>query len=112
MGGVEAIETASVDELRALQLARMGDVLRRAYTRCRTTRLGLTPPACILTTCAVVEDIAKFPLTSKEDLRQNYPFGMFAVPMERIVRIHASSGTTGKPTVCGYTRNDIETWSS
>ena len=56
-------------------------------------------------------DIAKFPLTAKEDLRQNYPFGMFAVPMELIVRIHASSGTTGKPTVVGYTRNDIDTWS-
>ena len=58
-----------------------------------------------------LEDLQQFPLTSKDDLRQNYPFGMFAVPMEQIIRIHASSGTTGKPTVCGYTRKDIETWS-
>ena len=58
-----------------------------------------------------LEDLLEFPLTSKDDLRQNYPFGMFAVPMEQIIRIHASSGTTGKPTVCGYTRKDIEIWS-
>ena len=58
-----------------------------------------------------LEDISRFPLTAKEDLRQNYPFGMFAVPMDDIVRIHASSGTTGKPTVVGYTKNDIDTWS-
>jgi phenylacetate-CoA ligase len=58
-----------------------------------------------------LSDLAKFPFTSKGDLRANYPFGMFAVPREQVVRIHASSGTTGKPTVVGYTKNDIETWS-
>src|ERR1700751_2539730 len=60
---------------------------------------------------AQLGDIARFPFTSKDDLRQSYPFGMFAVPMDEIVRIHASSGTTGKPTVVGYTKNDIDTWS-
>lgn len=107
----EPIETASVDELRALQLARMRDVLRRAYeqvphTKKRFDAVGVHPGDL-----RGLEDIVKFPLSSKEDLRQNYPFGMFAVPMEQIVRIHASSGTTGKPTVVGYTKSDIETWS-
>ncbi|MEA2727381.1 MAG: phenylacetate-CoA ligase [Acetobacteraceae bacterium] len=109
--GAEPIETASVDELRTLQLVRMRDVVRRAYQqiphyKARFDQAGVHPDDL-----HHVEDLAKFPLTTKEDLRQNYPFGMFAVPMERIVRIHASSGTTGKPTVVGYTKNDIETWS-
>jgi phenylacetate-CoA ligase len=111
MGAVESIETASVDELRALQLDRMRDVVRRAYEqvphyRSRFDAAGVHPDDL-----RRLEDISRFPLTAKEDLRQNYPFGMFAVPMDRIVRIHASSGTTGKPTVCGYTKGDIETWS-
>ncbi|MDR3533615.1 MAG: phenylacetate--CoA ligase [Rhodopila sp.] len=111
MGSIEPIETASVDELRALQLARMRDVVRRAYDqvphyRKRFDAAGVHPDDLLR-----LEDIVKFPLTAKDDLRQNYPFGMFAVPMEQIVRIHASSGTTGKPTVVGYTKNDIETWS-
>jgi phenylacetate-CoA ligase len=109
--GAEPIETASIDELRMLQLARMRDVVRRAYQqvphyKARFDQAGVHPDDL-----HHLEDLAKFPLTTKEDLRQNYPFGMFAVPMERIVRIHASSGTTGKPTVVGYTKNDIETWS-
>jgi phenylacetate-CoA ligase len=107
----EPIETASVDELRTLQLARMRDTLHRAYenvpyTKARFDAAGVHPDDL-----RHLDDIARFPLTAKEDLRQNYPFGMFAVPMEQIVRIHASSGTTGKPTVVGYTKNDIETWS-
>jgi phenylacetate-CoA ligase len=107
----EPIETASVDELRALQLGRMRDAVRRAYEhiphyRARFDATGVHPDDL-----RHLEDIAKFPLTAKEDLRQNYPFGMFAVPMDQIVRIHASSGTTGKPTVVGYTKNDIDTWS-
>ncbi|HEX4367967.1 MAG TPA: phenylacetate--CoA ligase PaaK [Rhodopila sp.] len=111
MGAVESIETASVDELRTLQLDRMRDVVRRAYEqvphyRSRFDAAGVHPDDL-----RRLEDISRFPLTAKEDLRQNYPFGMFAVPMDRIVRIHASSGTTGKPTVCGYTKADIETWS-
>jgi phenylacetate-CoA ligase len=111
MGSAEAIETASVDELRALQLGRLRDAVRCAYVQVPHYKAcfdaaGVHPDDLIR-----LEDIAKFPLTAKEDLRQNYPFGMFAVPMEQIVRIHASSGTTGKPTVVGYTKNDIETWS-
>src|SRR5262249_47074393 len=62
--------------------------------------------------CKDLADLAKYPLTSKADLRQNYPFGMFAVPREKVVRVHASSGTTGKPTVVGYTRNDIDVWAT
>jgi phenylacetate-CoA ligase len=111
MGTTEPIETASIDELRALQLTRMRDVLHRTYTqvphyKARFDAAGLHPDDL-----KQLEDISNFPLTAKEDLRQNYPFGMFAVPMEQIVRIHASSGTTGKPTVCGYTKADIDTWS-
>jgi phenylacetate-CoA ligase len=111
MGAVESIETASVDALRTLQLDCMREAVRRAYEqvphyRSRFDAAGVHPDDL-----RRLEDIGRFPLTSKEDLRQNYPFGMFAVPMEQIVRIHASSGTTGKPTVCGYTKNDIETWS-
>ena len=109
--GAEPIETASVDELRALQLARMRNVVRRAYDRVphykdRFDAAGVHPDHL-----RCLEDLANFPFTAKEDLRLNYPFGMFAEPMDRIVRIHASSGTTGKPTVCGYTKNDIDTWS-
>jgi phenylacetate-CoA ligase len=107
---IEPIEKASVDELRALQLARLRDTLRRAYERVPHYRgkfdaVGVHPDDLVQ-----LDDIAKFPLTTKEDLRANYPFGLFAAPMDEIVRIHASSGTTGKPTVVGYTKKDIETW--
>jgi phenylacetate-CoA ligase len=111
MSAIEPIETASVDELRALQLTRMKDVVRRAYRQVPHYKARFDAANVHPDDLHCLEDIAKFPLTAKEDLRQNYPFGMFAVPMEQIVRIHASSGTTGKPTVCGYTKNDIETWS-
>ena len=109
--GAEPIETASVDELRSLQLARMRDVLRHAYENVPHAQQRFDAAGVHPDDLRRLEDIGKFPLTSKDDLRQNYPFGMFAVPMDQIVRIHASSGTTGKPTVVGYTRNDIETWS-
>jgi phenylacetate-CoA ligase len=107
----EPIEQASIDELRHLQLVRMQDVLRRCYEqnphyRSRFQAFGAHP-----SDLHRLEDIRKFPFTTKDDLRQNYPFGMFAVPMDQIVRIHASSGTTGRPTIVGYTRNDIDTWS-
>ena len=107
---LEPIEKASVDELRALQLARLKDTLRRAYERVPHYRgkfdaIGVHPDDLVQ-----LDDIAKSPLTTKEDLRANYPFGLFAAPMDEIVRIHASSGTTGKPTVVGYTKKDIETW--
>lgn len=106
----EPIERASIDELRALQLARLKAVLRHAdehvpHYHAKFEQAGVTPGDL-----HTFSDLTKFPLTSKEDLRLNYPFGMFAVPMRDIVRIHASSGTTGKPTVAGYTKSDIEVW--
>jgi phenylacetate-CoA ligase len=107
----EPIETASIDELRALQFTRLRDTLHLAYENVPHTRRRFDAAGVHPGDLRQLEDIRHYPLTAKEDLRQNYPFGMFAVPMERIVRIHASSGTTGKPTVVGYTRNDIETWS-
>jgi phenylacetate-CoA ligase len=111
MGSVEPIEHASVDQLRALQLARLQDVVRCAYQQVPHYKTGFDAAGVHPDDLRRREDLTKFPLTTKEDLRHNYPFGMFAVPMEQIVRIHASSGTTGKPTVVGYTKNDIQTWS-
>ena len=111
MTAIEPIETASVDELRALQLTRMQDALRRTYANVPHTKARFDAAGVHPDDLHQLDDITKFPLTAKDDLRQNYPFGMFAVPMEQIVRIHASSGTTGKPTVCGYTKADIDTWS-
>jgi phenylacetate-CoA ligase len=111
LGQLEAIERASVDELRALQLARLADVVRHAYERVPHYRNAFDAAGAHPSDLKRLDDIAKFPFTTKDDLRRNYPFGMFAVPMDAIVRIHASSGTTGKPTVVGYTSKDIETWS-
>ncbi len=107
---LEPIERASQDELRALQLKRLQWSVRHAYRnvapyRAKCERAGVHPDE--LRTLA---DLARFPFTVKDDLRQGYPFGLFAVPRERLVRLHASSGTTGKPTVVGYTRGDIDTW--
>ncbi|WP_428534674.1 phenylacetate--CoA ligase PaaK [Rhodopila sp.] len=109
--GAEPIETASIDELRSLQLARMRNVLHHAYEHVPHIKKQFQAAGVHPDDLRGLEDIGNFPLTGKDDLRQNYPFGMFAEPMDRIVRIHASSGTTGKPTVVGYTRQDIETWS-
>jgi phenylacetate-CoA ligase len=111
-GELEPIETASEDELRSLQLERLRWSLAHAYDnvphfRARCAAAGVHPADL-----RQLGDIAKFPFTTKDDLRATYPFGMFAVPRERIVRIHASSGTTGKPTVVGYTAGDIDTWSN
>jgi phenylacetate-CoA ligase len=107
--GFDPIERASVDELRALQLKRFKQTIARAaqvpHYQKKFAAAGIRPGDV-----ASLDDLARFPFTAKEDLRQNYPFGMFAVPMNEIVRVHASSGTTGKPTVVGYTRGDIETW--
>jgi len=108
---IEAIETASVDELRALQLARLKDTLRRAFDRVPHYRRKLEAAGVHPDDLRRLDDITKFPLTTKDDLRANYPFGMLAVPMDEIVRIHASSGTTGKPTVVAYTKSDIDAWS-
>src|SRR6202161_4178204 len=108
----DAIERASLDELRALQLERLKDAVSRAYHHVPHYQKKLAAASIRPGDVTSLADLAKFPFTSKEDLRQNYPFGMFAVPMADIVRVHASSGTTGKPTVVGYTKNDIDTWSS
>ena len=108
---IEPIERASVDELRALQLARLKDAVAWAYERVPHYRKTFDAAGAHPSDLRRLDDIAKFPFTAKDDLRQNYPFGMLAVPMDAIVRIHASSGTTGKPTVVGYTAKDIETWS-
>jgi phenylacetate-CoA ligase len=108
---MEAIEHASTDELRALQMTRLRQALRHAHDNVPHYRQAFAAACVHPDDLRHLDDIARFPLTTKEDLRRNYPFGMFAVPMEQIVRIHASSGTTGKPTVCGYTRADIDTWS-
>jgi phenylacetate-CoA ligase len=109
---LEPIETASRDELAALQLTRLKWTLKRAYEnvphyRRKFDAAGVHPDA--LKTLA---DLAHFPFTIKQDLRDNYPFAMFAVPREKVVRIHASSGTTGRPTVVGYTQADIEMWAT
>ena len=107
---LHAIETASVDVLRNLQLQRMKKTLLHAYGnslmyRDKFDANGVHPDELVS-----LEDLVKFPFTTKQDLRDNYPFRSFAVPMEAVVRIHASSGTTGKPTVVGYTKNDIDVW--
>jgi phenylacetate-CoA ligase len=107
----EPIETASRDELRAVQLERMKWSLRHAYDnvphyRAKCEQAGVHPDDL-----KELADLAKFPFTSKTDLRDTYPYGMFAVPMRDVVRIHATSGTTGRPAVVGYTKNDIAMWS-
>ncbi len=107
---LHAIETASVDELRSLQLQRMQTSLRHAYDNSSAYKIKFDAHGVHPDDLKSLEDLAHFPFTTKKDLRDNYPFGMFAVPMEKVVRIHASSGTTGKPTVVGYTQGDIDVW--
>jgi phenylacetate-CoA ligase len=109
-GELEPIETASADELQALQLQRLRWTLQHAYDHVPHYRRAFDAKGVHPSDCQTPSDLAKFPFTSKADLRANYPFGMFAVPREQVVRVHASSGTTGKPTVVGYTQNDIDTW--
>ena len=112
LGDLESIETASRDELSALQLSRLRWSLQHAYDNVPHYRRAFDRAGVVPGDCGTFADLARFPFTTKADLRDNYPFGMFAVPRERVVRIHGSSGTTGKPTVVGYTRNDIETWAT
>ncbi|MCU0942683.1 MAG: phenylacetate--CoA ligase, partial [Hydrogenophaga sp.] len=109
---LEPIEKAGVDELRALQLGRLRATLAHAWANSPVYRAKFEAAGVHPDDCRSLEDLAKFPFTTKSDLRDNYPFGMFAVPRERCARIHASSGTTGKPTVVGYTQRDIDTWAS
>lgn len=110
MQGFDHIETASRDEINTLQVERIGATLRLAYANVPHYRAAFDAAGMHPDDFKRLEDLARFPFTTKHDLRANYPFGMFAVPREQIVRVHASSGTTGKPTVVGYTARDIETW--
>ena len=106
----EPIESASIDELRAIQLQRLTDTLDHAYTSVAHYRQTFDAAGVVPADLRDLEDVARFPLLTKADLRDNYPFGLFAVPRSEVVRIHASSGTTGKPTVAGYTAGDIDVW--
>ena len=108
--GLEPIETASIDEIRALQLTRLRQSLAHAYQNSAVYKSKFDAAGVNPEDLKSLEDLSKVPFTTKADLRDNYPFGIFARPMEQIVRIHACSGTTGKPTVVGYTKNDIDTW--
>jgi phenylacetate-CoA ligase len=109
-GELDAIETASRDEITALQLARLQATLRHAYINVPHYQQAFDAKGVHPDDLKQLADLAKFPFTVKKDLRDHYPFGLFAVPREKVVRLHASSGTTGKPTVVGYTQNDIDTW--
>jgi phenylacetate-CoA ligase len=109
---LEPIERASRDELQALQLQRMQWSLRHAYDNVPHYRAAFEQAGVHPDDLKTLADLARFPFTTKQDLRENYPFGLFAVPQDRVVRVHASSGTTGKPTVVGYTQGDIDTWAN
>ncbi|MET0980601.1 MAG: phenylacetate--CoA ligase PaaK [Telluria sp.] len=109
-GELEPIERASRDELQALQLKRLQWSLRHAYENVPHYRQAFIDAGVHPDDLKTLADLAKFPFTEKKTLRDNYPFGLFAVPREQVVRVHASSGTTGRPTVVGYTKQDIDTW--
>ena len=110
--GLEAIESASRDELQALQLQRLQWSLRHAYDNVPHYKAKFDAAGVHPDDLKTLADLARFPFSTKSDLRDNYPFGLFAVPREQVLRIHASSGTTGKPTVVGYTAADIDTWAN
>ncbi|MCE8539704.1 phenylacetate--CoA ligase [Ruegeria pomeroyi] len=107
---LDPIEIASIDEIRALQLDRLKWSLRHAYDNVPMYKQRFDEAGVHPDDLQTLADLAKFPFTYKNDLRDNYPFGLFAVPREQIIRLHASSGTTGKPTVVGYTKGDIDNW--
>jgi phenylacetate-CoA ligase len=108
----EPIEKASRDELQAIQLRRLQRTLLHSYNNIPAVQKKFNAAGVHPDDCKTLADLAKFPFTTKQDLRENYPFGLFAVPREKVARIHASSGTTGKPTVVGYTKGDIEMWAN
>lgn len=108
---LHAVESVSVDELRSLQLSRLQTTLRHAFENVPHYKDAFAEADAHPDDLKSFDELAGFPFLSKDDLRRSYPFGMFAVPRNQIVRLHASSGTTGKPTVVGYTSADIETWS-
>ncbi|MFD0911821.1 phenylacetate--CoA ligase PaaK [Ruegeria arenilitoris] len=107
---LDPIEIASIDEIRSLQLDRLKWSLRHAYDNVPMYKQRFDEAGVHPDDLQSLSDLAKFPFTYKNDLRDHYPFGLFAVPREQIIRLHASSGTTGKPTVVGYTKNDIDNW--
>ncbi len=111
MPGLHPIESAPLDELRALQLERLRWSLGHAYDNVPHYRDAFDAAGVAPEDCETLDDLSRFPFLVKEDLRLNYPYGMFAVPRDEVIRIHASSGTTGKPTVVGYTHADIDMWS-
>ena len=110
-GELDAAELLSVDELAALQLERLRWTLRYVYENVAFYRKKFDAAGVSPSDCRSLDDLAGFPVTTKDDLRENYPAGLFAVPPAQIRRIHASSGTTGQPTVVGYTQGDLDTWS-
>jgi phenylacetate-CoA ligase len=111
-GELDPIEHASRDELQALQLERLKWSLKHAYENVAHYRRAFDEAGVHPDDLRTLADLARFPFTEKKTLRDNYPFGLFAVPREQVVRVHASSGTTGKPTVVGYTQRDIDTWAN
>jgi phenylacetate-CoA ligase len=111
-GDLEAIETASIDELRALQTERLRWSVRHAYDNVAHYRQAFEASGVHPHEIASLDDLARLPFTTKADLRESYPFGMFAVPRTEVVRVHASSGTTGRATVVGYTRDDVDMWAT
>jgi phenylacetate-CoA ligase len=112
MPGLHAIEMAPVEELRSLQLKRLRWSLQHAYDNVAHYRQAFDADGVKPGDCTNLDDLVRFPFLVKEDLRLNYPYGMFAVPRKNVVRIHASSGTTGQPTIVGYTQADLDMWSN
>ncbi len=111
-GDLEEIETAPHERLQALQLERLRWTLRHAYQNVPRHRAAFDAAAVHPDDCRALDDLRRFPFSTKADLRDTYPYGMFAVPRERISRVHASSGTTGRPTVVGYTAADLDAWAA
>ena len=109
---LDPIERAGRDELEGLQLERLRWSVRHTYDHVAPYRAKCVAAGAHPDDLRALSDLSRFPFTTKQDLRDGYPFGLFAVPREQVVRVHASSGTTGKPTVVGYTARDIETWAS
>nr|WP_138442000.1 phenylacetate--CoA ligase PaaK [Sinomonas susongensis] len=109
---LDAEETMSRDQIESLQLTRLQETLAYAYSRVPLYKRKFDEAGVHPGDLKELADLAKFPFTTKEDLRQEYPFGMFAVPMDQVARIHASSGTTGRPTVVGYTKQDLDNWAT
>ena len=109
---LDPAERMSVDELRATQLTRLQWTLKHAYENVPLYKRKFDEAGVHPEDLKALEDLRHFPHTTKDDLRDTYPFGMLAVPQEQVSRIHASSGTTGRPTVVGYTKDDIDTWAS